>query len=244
MGRRSGEGYNLHYRGLTYLDMGRLDDAHEALTASLTIREELAQQDNKLETMAGLALVYRAQKDESAAQQIIERALSQLTEQQRASLRQWVHFAAYQVLADVKHLALAEKAMQQIAQTLPTEDQTRFLQRHPLNQQVQTAVSEHTQQIQQQLVRSDTPLGRKLIADDYTAVTWTIYAPEDELIDGTAIQRRHILQRLLNEADAQNAAPTDDDLAHALNVSRRTILRDSKTLADAGIPLPTRRRNP
>lgn len=44
------------------------------------------------------------------------------------------------------------------------------------------------------------------------------------------------------EAEAQNASPTDNDLAQALDVSRRTILRDIKILAEAGVTMPTRRR--
>ncbi len=73
-------------------------------------------------------------------------------------------------------------------------------------------------------------------------VTWTIYTPEDDAISGTAVHRRHILKRLLAEAQAQHAAPTDDDLARVLGVSRRTILRDMAALRRDGVSLPTRRR--
>ena len=51
------------------------------------------------------------------------------------------------------------------------------------------------------------------------------------------------LRRLLAEAVAQKAAPTDDDLAAMLGVSRRTVLRDMELLAVEGVALPTRKRN-
>jgi predicted DNA-binding transcriptional regulator YafY len=51
-----------------------------------------------------------------------------------------------------------------------------------------------------------------------------------------------VLQRLLYEAQAQGAAPTDDDLAAALDVSRRTVLRDMAALQAAGVAVQTRAR--
>jgi biotin operon repressor len=53
-----------------------------------------------------------------------------------------------------------------------------------------------------------------------------------------------VLRRLLAEAEAQGAAPTDDDLARALGISRRTVLRDMEALREAGVTFPTRRRSP
>jgi predicted DNA-binding transcriptional regulator YafY len=61
---------------------------------------------------------------------------------------------------------------------------------------------------------------------------------------GKAALRRHRLRRLLDEAAAQGAAPTDDELAAALGVSRRTVLRDIAQLAQAGHASATRRRRP
>jgi DNA-binding SARP family transcriptional activator len=92
------------------------------------------------------------------------------------------------------------------------------------------------------LASKHAPLGRLLRQDEYVAVQWTVSAPEDEAItDKTA--RRHIqLKRLLTQAESQNAAPTDDDLAQALGVSRRTILRDMQALAQEIPRPPTRKR--
>jgi predicted DNA-binding transcriptional regulator YafY len=72
-------------------------------------------------------------------------------------------------------------------------------------------------------------------------VRWSVSAPEDEVIPGKDQRRRHRLVRLLNEAEQQGAAPTDDDLAAALGVSRRTILRDMRALA-VDMPIPATRK--
>ena len=53
-------------------------------------------------------------------------------------------------------------------------------------------------------------------------------------------RRRHRLQRLLTEAEAQGAAPTVDDLARALGVSRATVKRDLAALRQAGMAVRTR----
>ena len=92
------------------------------------------------------------------------------------------------------------------------------------------------------IVARETPLGRPLVAADYCKIVWTVEAPEDAVFPEAAPRRQHILKRLLEEAAAQGAAPTDADLAEALGVSRRTVLRDAKALEASGISLPTRRR--
>ena len=53
--------------------------------------------------------------------------------------------------------------------------------------------------------------------------------------------QHHRLKRLLEEARAQGAAPTDEDLAHALQVQVRTIERDMAALG-AQVRGMTRRR--
>lgn len=88
---------------------------------------------------------------------------------------------------------------------------------------------------------ADAPLGRTLQPEEYASVTWTLDAPEDEAVSDKAERRRHRLRRLLQEAAAQAGAPTDD-LAHALVVSRRTILRDMEVLAQAQQIRATRNR--
>ena len=92
------------------------------------------------------------------------------------------------------------------------------------------------------LARREAPLGRVLRPDEYVRVDWTISAPEDEAIADKAERRQYQLMRLLEQAENQNAAPTDEDLAQALGVSRRTILRDMQSLAQEIYRLPTRKR--
>ena len=79
-----------------------------------------------------------------------------------------------------------------------------------------------------------------------TEVTWTTDAgQEDRQVlqqYGHVELRRTRIQRLLDEALAQGAAATQEDLAQALHVSVRTIKRDCKELEAQGICLPTRGR--
>jgi tetratricopeptide (TPR) repeat protein len=122
-----------------------------------------------------------------------------------------------------------------------------FFERVPLSQKIVTAYDRLTgpaRQITVTLAHCDAPLGRPLTAAETVTVQWSVRAPEDEAIPAKTARRRHRLQRLLQEAAAQQAVPTDDDLAQALGVSRRTILRDMAALAEAGLAIPTRRRRP
>jgi biotin operon repressor len=182
------------------------------------------------------------------AQQHCQAALSLLDDsgQQTAGWRR-VHFAAYQVFADdppkaLYHLRQAGTAVQTQAHKLPKERQQPFLQKVSLNRQIMTAVAQRSQQQVVRLVRADVPLGRKLTEADYVEISWTLTSPLDETAANPVQRRRAVLLRLLREAAAQGTAPTDDDLAHALGVSRRTIERDMAALQAEAIP-PTRRRN-
>jgi hypothetical protein len=67
-----------------------------------------------------------------------------------------------------------------------------------------------------------------------TPVTWTLREAQDCLITDDTARRRHILTRLMAQAAAHATVPTHDQLAAALNVSRRTILRDLAALQ--GLP--------
>jgi hypothetical protein len=92
------------------------------------------------------------------------------------------------------------------------------------------------------LARQDAPLGRALQPGEMVAVQWTILGPEAETIPDKVDARHYRIQRLMAEAAEQGAAPTDHDLAAALGVSRRTILRDLAAMEAAGVALRTRGR--
>jgi tetratricopeptide (TPR) repeat protein len=84
------------------------------------------------------------------------------------------------------------------------------------------------------------PASRRLREDEYTQVTWTVAAPEDEKIPGKIARRRGRILRLLREAAEQSAAPTVADLADALETSARTIKRDLAALRTQGHDVRTR----
>ena len=94
------------------------------------------------------------------------------------------------------------------------------------------------------LAKADVPLGRPLTPNDLLPITWTL----DDGVGDTAVRqqsgkmglRRHRLRRLADEAFAQGALPTDDDLAQVLGVSVRTVERDRVALAESGFVLRTR----
>lgn len=93
-----------------------------------------------------------------------------------------------------------------------------------------------------ELARATAPLGRTLRPDERVEVCWTLHATDDDAIRDPVALRRHRLQRLLDEAAAQAGSPTDDDLADALRVSRRTILRDMAMMGEGSRPATRRRR--
>ncbi|MCA9488465.1 MAG: tetratricopeptide repeat protein, partial [Myxococcales bacterium] len=90
-------------------------------------------------------------------------------------------------------------------------------------------------QVPARLPRADAPLGRALTEDEQVDVIWTPSLPSDP---ATGEGRRERLLRLLDEATAQGAAPTSFDLAEALGVSRRTVLRDVADLREQGREIP------
>jgi hypothetical protein len=96
------------------------------------------------------------------------------------------------------------------------------------------------------LTTLDAGHGRALRETACQEVVWTTDAgQEDRQVlqqHGPVALRRTRIQRLLDEALAQGAVATQEDLAHALHVSVRTIKRDCKALEAQGLCLPTRGR--
>jgi DNA-binding Lrp family transcriptional regulator len=94
------------------------------------------------------------------------------------------------------------------------------------------------------LAQLDAGYGQALRRTATAEVTWTVDAGQEDRqvlqTHGPVALRRVRIQRLLEEALAQEAAATQEDLAQVLQVSVRTIKRDCKALEEQGIYLPTR----
>jgi DNA-binding SARP family transcriptional activator/biotin operon repressor len=105
---------------------------------------------------------------------------------------------------------------------------------------LEAAARRRSRVVDVRLARRDVPTGRPLRADDLVDVAWTVAHPADDAIGSTADLRRHRLRRLLDQARAQQAAPTISDLADALDASVRTIRRDLQALRQQGVPVETR----
>ena len=102
----------------------------------------------------------------------------------------------------------------------------------------------HPGQMRVILVKAEARHGQALRNTATREVVWTVDAGQDdrEVLKqhGPAALRRVRIQRLLDEAIAQGAVATQEDLAHVLHVSVRTIKRDCKRLESRSVYLPTR----
>ncbi|NTW02605.1 MAG: tetratricopeptide repeat protein, partial [Oscillochloris sp.] len=246
------EGYAQHNRGLALLDWSGKTSSHEAaesLRAACYIRERLGERENLAESRACLALILAAGHPMEAQQAAAAAATDLAESADRAGLRQLIAYAAAvaaraadDMPAAKAHLRVAAEVMRAAAAALPESERQRFLQQVPLNRATQAALDTLSHQINVRIVRADVPLGRSLTSDDYRSIRWTVASPDDATIAHAADRRRYIIHRLISEATAQGVAPTDTDLAQALGVSRRTILRDIEHLALTGVNILTRRR--
>lgn len=248
-GRRTGEAFCLHCRGQVLAAIGRRAEARDAFMAAWQIRRELGERDALLATEAELILLHLDDDHHLVGLEAVESLLAALQPDDRADLREHVQYAASRVYAvhgvharSTEYLRLAAAALHELLDPLPAEARARLLQRDPLHRAVQSALTASAHLCEVRLVRVDVPLGRRLDDADYVTVRWTLSSPEDERFARPEERRRHVLRRLLREAAGQGATPTDDDLARALGVSRRTILRDMARLSCNGEPIPTRRR--
>jgi len=229
VGRKRSEAYIVHCQGQTRLAMGDLDTAWALLQQALGLRTEIGDRLRLLETHTVLieAALARGDSEEAHRQRVTTLALLQPTD--RAGLRLEAYFAAF-CLAEQRAepdaerlLALTIMAQNEMAAALPPAERARFLQNVPLNQTITAAAARYSQTQVVTLAGANGPV----------TLSWTITQPDDLLIEEPAARRRHVLARLLNTATAHGAIPTHDQLAAALGVSRRTILRDLPLLASA-----------
>jgi DNA-binding SARP family transcriptional activator len=235
----------------------RLDRPAEAIPLLETALAEWTRIDYELpraksQTILGLALLALGERSRAEALAAAGWALFQAGYPAGEQPQGWL-WALYRLSAALgQHDAAGEvlraayEELQRQARAVRDPDLRRsFFSRVPLNRTIVAAYDQYTARrrvISVSLARREAPLGRTLRPDEYVSVQWTVEAPEDEAIGAKAARRQMRLRRLLDEAERQGAAPTDGDLARALGVSRRTILRDLKSLAGE-IPQPgTRKR--
>lgn len=250
IGSRRLEGYAEHNRGLALMESGRYAEACAVLTLACAIRDELGERDNLVESQAGLALAHVQSNQLEAATTAIEQALHALdVRRERPVLRQWINYVAYQIFTArgeepraQAHVQQAMQAMTEAAAPLSVEERSAFLQQVALNRDTLAAFHAQSRILHVRLARIGVPLGRKLRDEDYVQVHWTIATPSDKTETRADERRRLVLRRLLSEAVAQGAVATDTDLATALDVNRRTVLRDMELLRAAGVEVLTRGR--
>ncbi len=229
-----------------FLDQGRYDDAMAALDQADALAGELGKAKPEW-----LSLTLRAELHLKMGE--LTQALNK-TEQAVAALEQgraqggyhatYVHARVLQALGREQEaaqaFARAWELLQEALADFPADLKAQSLERIALHRDIARAYRGLGRVIQMRLARADAPTGRPLREDEWVTVRWTVHAPEDDAIEHKVARRRHRLQRLLTEAEAQGAAPTVDDLARALGVSRATVKRDLAALRQAGMAVRTR----
>lgn len=138
-------------------------------------------------------------------------------------------------------LQKAYQCVQARAASLPPDWRDSFLQRVSINRRIlQVWARGRPNILQLRLPCAQAPTGRPLQEHEWVEVSWTINTTADLEIAGKQERRQARILRLLDEARAQGAAPTIDDLASALDTSQATIKRDLACLRQAGHKLTTR----
>ena len=238
--RRAGvvrnETTTLQGQGLALVDAGRHADAAAILETVAARHAELGDHANLQETSAGLARAYLGLGNEQAAARTVAGMLARQRPDDRPLLRQVVHLCAAQCSrrrgdgsAGDHHLALAAAAMEDALAGLDVSDRERARARVPQHRETVAALTAASHCVAVRLAPAGAPRGQPVPDGDRVEVIWTLRRPGDPAAPaGDA--RRHVLRRLLDEASEQGAAPTDDELASALGVSRRTVLRDVNLL--------------
>ncbi len=235
--------------GHVFLDTGRHREAHQAYRQALEQFSASGVSDQIVAMHAGLAITAAAMEDLAAARQHLDRAQDSPAATGRESIVVGlagcrVHDAAGESGEARRQLRAAVQSLRARALLLPPAMRERYLTRVGRNAEVLGLAADHgldTRVASACLARRTAPLGRSLGPEEMVEVAWTVEAAEDRVLP--KVERRHYaLRRLCREAAAQDAAPTDQDLADALGVSRRTVLRDVEDLRREGVALATRRR--
>jgi predicted ATPase/DNA-binding SARP family transcriptional activator/biotin operon repressor len=256
IGDRLAQGWLLDSLGHALASLGQLEGAVEAYQNALALRQE--QQDEPhltIESLAGLARLALRQGRRDDAKALVEEIL----EIQKAEGIKGVNepfrvrltcFQVLQACRDARARDVLSDAYEDLF-TLRANIKDPLLERSFLEnvashreiivayRDLQT--QDQASKVQIRLPRAEAPTGRPLRPDEYTLVKWTVFAPEDDIIPSKTERRRQRLLRLLADAQSQGAAPSQDHLAEALGVTRRTIERDMADLRQRGVALPPTR---
>jgi DNA-binding SARP family transcriptional activator/Tfp pilus assembly protein PilF len=247
-------GYAQHDLGALLVRLNQPVDAIPHLEAARAVWTEQGNLHLQVKSEGFLGLAYLAAGDRVHAEEL---AASGWTNFQSGvpvgeQTQDWL-WALYRLLTTLMQsdsardvLSAAYGELQRQAQYISDSTMRRgFFERVQINHDIVNAYDQlngSPRVISVSLARKDVPLGRTLREDEFVTVQWTLNSPEDEAISDKSIRRHHRLKRLLEEAEKQSSAPTDEDLAGALGVSRRTILRDMQVLKQEIPRPPTRKR--
>jgi DNA-binding SARP family transcriptional activator/Tfp pilus assembly protein PilF len=241
---------SMTYLGLSAWTQGRYDEALHPLEQALALYEQIGNDlYGQARCLISLGMVHLEREDLVLAEDCFSRSLA--LRQQIGDRRgeAWCRLNQGRTALQRGELAAAQEKLEaaqaifaEIEHPYGIETTARYLDEVaqagiPPSQQTGPGSS---QSLKVHLPRAGAPSGRPLQDDEFVSVAWTVVAPGDEIIPGKADRRRHCLLRLLQEAEAQGAAPTLEDLATALEVSQPTIKRDLAALRQAGHQVHTR----
>ena len=240
----------LTHLGLSAWAQGRYDEAQPALEEALMLFEEMGSDSHGLSRcLNSLGLVHLERGDPNLAGRYFGRSLALRQQARDRRGEAWCQhnlgraaLARGNLTTAREKLEMARAIFAEIEHPYGLETCARFLEQVSQAEVAAAAAErEASRVVAVRLPRADAPLGRPLREDEHVTVAWTVASPVDREAQGKVACRRQRLLRLLEEAQAQGAAPTHDHLAQALGVSRRTIERDVVALRRQGHLLPPTR---
>jgi len=218
--------------GLAHLRKGELAEAAENFDLAIQAHSEAGEADYATCDRSYLAACQLEQGKLESAVTLSTQAVAELESHPGGEEVQQIYFTHWRLMQAVGQMPAARDALRKAHQRLQAQadsltdpaQRAAFLERIILNRQI-LADWEGTQ-LQRAIVRLPR-LGR---ANETVEVTWTLSASDDDDIPAKVARRQHRLKRLLEEAHAQGASPTYQQLADALGVGLRTIERDMAEL--------------
>jgi tetratricopeptide (TPR) repeat protein len=249
-GNRFLEGQHLRSLALLYLTTGNHQDALDALDRAdrICVETGLVSLAVELLSIRGAILLAAGQAQEAvtATRQAVDQLVPGVERSHLIHHRHAVATKAAGLYEEARRAAEdAYRLLHVTLEGLPAEEREGALERVAEHREIVAAWNQFLPRtIEVLLPAAGTPLGRALGDDELRRVSWTIGDPEDEEVSSLIDRRRRRLGRLMTEADDQDAVPSIDQLAGALNVSASTVGRDLAALRRAGHGLATRGQRP